>query len=237
MREIVLDTETTGLDPKTGDRIVEIGCVELVNHIPSGEAFHEYMNPERSMPQEAYRVHGLSDDFLADKPKFEAIAERFLAFIKGARLVIHNASFDIGFLNAELTRLNHDPIPMHQVVDTLDLARRKHPGAQNNLDALCNRYGIDSSHRDKHGALLDADLLAHVYIELIGGRQSALDLDSTKAVAGRARTSQSSAGRPTPLEQRLSPDDLERHRSFVEGLGEAPVWAHFDREIASDGAK
>lgn len=237
MREIVLDTETTGLDPKTGDRIVEIGCVELVNHIPSGETFHEYMNPERPMPQEAYRVHGLSDDFLADKPKFEAIAARFLTFVQDARLVIHNASFDIGFLNAELSRLDHDPIPMHQVVDTLDLARRKHPGAQNSLDALCNRYGIDSSHRDKHGALLDADLLAHVYIELIGGRQSALDLNSTKAVASAAGRSHSSAVRSAPLERRLTPEDLERHRSFVKGLGDAPVWARYDREIAGDEAK
>ena len=231
MREIVLDTETTGLDPATGDRIVEIGCVELDNHIPSGNTFHVYINPERRMPKAAFDVHGLSDEFLADKPKFADIAADFAAFIRDARLIIHNASFDIGFLNAELTRAKFEPIPLHAVVDTLDLARRKHPGAQNSLDALCNRYGVDSSHRHLHGALLDADLLALVYIELIGGRQAAFELTDNGTTGVGIVNAASPNPRPHPLPSRLTAEDLEAHRAFVAGLGDEPVWARFDPEI------
>ncbi|MGD9868469.1 MAG: DNA polymerase III subunit epsilon, partial [Hyphomicrobiales bacterium] len=176
MREIVLDTETTGLDPATGDRIVEVGCVELVNHIPTGRVWHQYLNPERDMPEAAFKVHGLSSEFLKDKPLFAAVAKDFVDFIEDARLVIHNASFDIGFINSELARCELAPVGFERVVDTLALARRKHPGAQNSLDALCRRYQVDSSARRKHGALLDAELLAEVYIELIGGHQARLEL-------------------------------------------------------------
>jgi len=176
MREIVLDTETTGLDPLRGDRLVEVGCVELFNRMPTGQTFHRYMNPERDMAAEAFAVHGLSTEFLADKPFFHEVVEEFLAFIGDAPLVIHNASFDISFINAELDRLNRPAIPRERLVDTLLLARRKHPGVSNRLDDLCSRYAIDNSRRTKHGALLDAELLAEVYIDLIGARQSQLIL-------------------------------------------------------------
>ncbi|MBX9874858.1 MAG: DNA polymerase III subunit epsilon, partial [Beijerinckiaceae bacterium] len=176
MREIVLDTETTGVDANAGDRIVEIGCVELVNHCPSGRSFHCYLNPQRPMSEGAFRVHGLSDAFLADKPLFAAVADEFESFIADARLVIHNAAFDIGFLNMELKRIGRGPLEQARVVDTLAMARRKHPGAGNSLDALCSRYGIDNTRRTKHGALLDAEILAEVYIELIGGKQTSLGL-------------------------------------------------------------
>eukprot|EP01037_Dinobryon_pediforme_P041349 gene41349-51043_t len=172
MREIVLDTETTGLEAMGGDRVVEIGCVELFNHIPTGQIFHKYINPERSMPREAFNVHGLSDEFLKDKPKFRQVGPEFASFIAGARLVIHNASFDVGFLNAEFARLGIPAIGPELVVDTLQLARRRHPAGPNSLDALCSRYGIDNTKRVRHGALLDAELLAEVYIELIGGKQA-----------------------------------------------------------------
>lgn len=226
MREIVLDTETTGLDPKTGDRVVEIGCVELANHIPSGRTFHVYINPERPMPEAAFKVHGLSDAFLSDKPKFADIAADFTAFTADAKLIIHNASFDIGFLNAELAALERAPIVMNAVVDTLDLARRRHPGAPNSLDALCSRYGIDTSRRELHGALLDADLLAQVYIELIGGRQSNLELSQTSAPT-RTAVSARRRARSQPLEPRLTGADIDRHRSFVSALGEKPVWLRY----------
>src|SRR5690242_9420421 len=176
MREIVLDTETTGLDPLRGDRLVEVGCVEIFNRMPTGQSFHRYFNPERSMPAEAFAVHGLSDAFLADKPFFHELVDEFLAFIGDSPLVIHNASFDIGFINAELDRIKRAPIPRERLVDTLLLARRKHPGVSNRLDDLCSRYAIDNSHRTKHGALLDAELLAEVYVDLIGARQSQLIL-------------------------------------------------------------
>jgi len=177
MREIVLDTETTGLDPAGGDRIVEIGGIELVNHMPTGRSFHTYLNPERDMPAEAFAVHGLSAAFLADKPKFRDIAPDFLGFIGDARLVIHNAAFDMKFLNAELGWIEMASLPWARAVDTLDIARRRFPGAQNGLDALCRRFGIDNSGREKHGALLDSELLAEVYLELIGGRQHGLGLE------------------------------------------------------------
>jgi DNA polymerase III subunit epsilon len=176
MREIVLDTETTGLDPLRGDRLVEVGCVELYNRMPTGQTFHRYMNPERDMPAEAFNVHGLSTEFLASKPLFTEVVEDFLAFIGDAPLVIHNASFDISFINAELDRIKRQAIPKDRLVDTLLLARRKHPGVSNRLDDLCSRYAIDNSRRTKHGALLDAELLAEVYIDLIGARQSQLIL-------------------------------------------------------------
>ncbi|MFJ5488482.1 DNA polymerase III subunit epsilon, partial [Hansschlegelia beijingensis] len=183
MREIVLDTETTGLDPLTGDRVVEIGCVELLNRIPTGATFHVYLNPERDMPEEAFRVHGLSAEFLSDKPRFADVADDFLAFVAEGALVIHNASFDMAFLDAELKRLGRAPIGRERVVDTLMLARRKNPGGANSLDALCQRYGIDNSRRTKHGALLDSEILAEVYLELLGGRQASLGLSH---LAGRA---------------------------------------------------
>ena len=186
LREIVMDTETTGLDPLNGDRIVEIGGVELINHLPTGRTYHQYINPERPMPREAFEVHGLGDDFLRDKPVFARIVDEFLDFIGDAKLVIHNASFDMGFLNAELTRVGRPLLPDHQAIDTLDIARRKFPGAQASLDALCKRFGVDNSAREKHGALLDSEILAEVYLELVGGRQQGFALtahgsDSTDA--------------------------------------------------------
>lgn len=226
MREIVLDTETTGLDPATGDRIVEIGCVELVNHIPSGNRYHVYVNPERSMPAAAFKVHGLSDDFLRGKPRFADVAGRFLDFVADARLIIHNAAFDVGFINAELARLGLEAVPMHRVLDTLDLARRKHPGAQNSLDALCARYAIDTTHRELHGALLDADLLAMVYLELMGGRQAALSLGNAERSVARA-AGVPVRSRPEPLASRLGAEDAARHRAFLAGLGAAPRWARY----------
>jgi DNA polymerase-3 subunit epsilon len=176
IREIVLDTETTGLDPATGDRIVEIGAVELINHLPTGNYYHQYINPERDMPAEAFNVHGLSAEFLADYPVFSAVAQEFLEFIGDGILVIHNAQFDMKFINAELSWMNRDILPMERVIDSLALARKRHPMGPNSLDALCRRYGIDNSRREKHGALLDSELLADVYIELIGGRQTTFSL-------------------------------------------------------------
>ena len=191
MREIVLDTETTGLDPLRGDRLVEIGCVEMINCMPTGQTFHRHINPERAMPAEAFTVHGLSSEFLADKPLFAQVVDEFLEFIADAPLVIHNASFDIGFINAELDRIKRPAIARDRLVDTLLLARRKHPGVSNRLDDLCSRYAIDNSRRTKHGALLDAELLAEVYIDLIGARQSQLILalgdPRRRAPAGTAK--------------------------------------------------
>ncbi len=227
MREIVLDTETTGLEPAEGHRLVEIGCVEMINGIPTGATFHQYLNPQRDMPAEAFRVHGLSGEFLADKPLFAAVAEEFIRFIDGARLVIHNAAFDMKFINAELARLTMPAIGMDRVVDTLALARRKHPGARASLDELCARYGIDASKRVKHGALVDAEILAEVYIELTGGRQTALGLavQATAAAASRARLATSE--RPQPLATRLSEADVARHASFVGELGEGAIWRRY----------
>jgi DNA polymerase-3 subunit epsilon len=225
VREIILDTETTGLDPTAGDRIVEIGAVELLNHLPTGQTFHVYINPERNMPAEAQAVHGLSSAFLHDKPIFASIANDFLEFIGDSVLIIHNASFDIGFLNAELGFLRLPSIPPERVIDTLHLARQKHPGSANSLDALCRRYGIDSSKRMKHGALLDSELLAEVYLELIGGRQTALILESRiqkKTVTIDQR--QVSRERPNPLASRLTDEEREAHTAFVDGLGEQAIW-------------
>ena len=227
MREIVLDTETTGLDPLQGDRLVEIGCIELVNRIPSGQTFHAYLNPERGMPAEAFAVHGLSEEFLKDKPLFATVADAFLGFLGEAPLVIHNASFDIGFLNAELERAGRPSIGRVRLIDTLLIARRKHAGASNRLDDLCVRYAIDHSRRTKHGALLDAELLAEVYVELIGARQAQLVLSQTAApifVPGATITVRQ---RPAPLAPRVSAAEQEAHRQFIATLGEAAIWRDY----------
>jgi len=232
MREIVLDTETTGLEALGGDRVVEIGCVELVNHIPSGQIYHVYINPERTMPRGAFDVHGLSDDFLKDKPKFREIGPDFAKFIEGGRLVIHNASFDVGFLNAEFARLNIPAIPSDMVVDTLQLARRRHPAGPNSLDALCSRYGIDNSKRTRHGALLDAELLAEVYIELIGGKQAALLLNESGGGA-RGRSGQSSRRaatrqRPVALPPCFHAEERAAHDALIAKMGDAAIWRKYD---------
>lgn len=230
-REIVLDTETTGLDHARGDRIIEIGCIELLNRIPTGREFHCFINPERDVPAEAEAVHGLSTAFLADKPLFAAVADEFTNFIGNDVLVIHNATFDIGFLNMELERLAKPRISHDRVVDTLALSRRKHPGGVHNLDALCKRYGIDNSKRTKHGALMDSLLLAEVYVELLGERQANLELGRTNANGTSASTSVGgavvAAQRPTPLPSRLTDEDLAAHRSFIEGLGETALWRRY----------
>ncbi len=224
MREIVMDTETTGLDPRRGDRLVEVACVELRNYMPSGRVWHEYVNPERDVPREAFAVHGLSTQFLSNKPLFAALAAGFLEFIEGATLVIHNASFDMGFINMELGRLDLPAVPSERVVDTLALARRKHPAGPNSLDALCKRYGIDNSARTVHGALLDAELLAEVYLQLVGGQQPGFDLsygggavEQGKAAASAVRT------RSQPLPARIETSEREAHRSFVSSMKE-PLW-------------
>ncbi|WP_093991473.1 DNA polymerase III subunit epsilon [Flavimaricola marinus] len=225
MREIVLDTETTGFDPEEGDRIVEIGAVELINHVPTGRTYHQYINPQRSMPQEAFEVHGLGDDFLRDKPLFADIADAFVKFIGADRLVIHNASFDMKFLNAELRWLNRPQLPMDQALDTLAIARRRFPGSPASLDALCRRFNIDNSNRTLHGALLDSEILAEVYLELIGGRQPDLVLapEQTKgetATAGSWRP----RPRPQPLPSRLTEEEAAAHAEFVAKLGDDAVW-------------
>lgn len=225
LREIVLDTETTGLDPKTGHRVVEIGCVELINHFPSGRTWHHYFNPERNMPDEAFRIHGISDEFLKDKPPFRTLADDFVEFIDDAMLLIHNASFDIGFLNFEFELVEHSPISWERVTDTLALARRKHPAGPNSLDALCRRYQIDNSARVKHGALLDCELLAEVYIELIGGHQAKLELDSLLteySFDGLGATK--IENRPKPLPNRLSPEEIAAHNVLLDSLGGDSVW-------------
>jgi DNA polymerase-3 subunit epsilon len=228
MREIVLDTETTGLDPLRGDRLVEIGCVEIFNRMPTGQTFHRYFNPERDMPAEAFAVHGLSSEFLADKPFFVDEVDAFLEFIGDAPLVIHNASFDISFINAELDRVKRRLIPREQLVDTLLLARRKHPGVSNRLDDLCSRYAIDNSRRTKHGALLDAELLAEVYVDLIGARQSQLILASESQEI-RIGTSGDMPRRQrlVPLVPRVTDTDREAHRAFIATLGDKAIWNDF----------
>ena len=232
MREIILDTETTGLDAKGGDRLIEVGCVELVNRIPSGREFHAYINPDgREVHPDAEAIHGLSGSFLADKPRFADVAGPLLAFIADAPLVIHNAGFDIGFINAELQRLALPQIAMHQVVDTLALARRKHPAVSNNLDALCKRYGIDNSQRTKHGAIMDSLLLAGVYVELLGERQAAMHLGAAEQRGGTARAP--TLQRPAPLAPRPARELEERaHRAFVETLGPKAIWKRFTAALA-----
>ena len=226
MREIVFDTETTGLSPLTGDRMVEIGCVELVNRVETGRTFHAYFNPDRSMPAGAEAVHGLSEIFLSDKPRFHEKVEELLDFLGDSPLVAHNASFDFGFLNHELGRCTRPVICMSRMVDTLVLARTRHPGAKHSLDALCTRFGVDRSHRVKHGALLDAQLLAQVYVELTGGRQIGLGLVADTAPQPVAASSDPVTTRePRPARpHRASIEELERHRAFIAKLA-SPLWA------------
>ena len=227
MREIVLDTETTGLDPFEGDRLVEIGCVELVNGIPSGQTFHRYFYPERAMPSEALAIHGLTDEFLKDKPLFAEAVDELIVFLGDAPLVIHNAAFDIGFLNAELERVGRPLIARERMVDTLLIARRKHPGGANRLDDLCVRYSIDNSRRTKHGALLDAELLAEVYVELIGARQAQLVLSQTAISVAAAGELIIVRERPQPLAPRLSAAERAAHLAFVATLGESAIWRDY----------
>ncbi len=233
MREIVFDTETTGLDPKTGDRMVEIGCVEMIGRVETGESFHAYYNPERDMPAAAEAVHGLSISFLETKPLFAQGADELLEFLGDAPLVAHNAGFDFGFLNSELERIGREPISMDRMVDTVAIARKKHPGAKLSLDALCTRYGVDRSHRVKHGALLDAELLAQVYVELTGGRQIGLELaaelEGASAEAdqtGGSRASQTTPSRPRREPRPHAPNAAEvaRHQEFMAGIKDA-IWA------------
>ena len=223
MREIILDTETTGLDPAAGDRIVEIACLELVNHLPTGRTFQRYLNPEREVSAGALEVHGLSDAFLAKQPRFADIVDELLAFIGDATLVIHNAEFDVGFLNAELARCGRPPL-QGKVIDTLQMARQKFPGAQASLDALCRRFSIDNSARSKHGALLDSELLAEVYLELVGGRQVGLDLvlQSSAPAGSRAPLAERIARPPRP--HAPSPEELAAHAALVAKLKD-PIWA------------
>jgi DNA polymerase-3 subunit epsilon len=235
MREIVFDTETTGFDPKGGHRMVEIGCIELINRVPTGAVFHEYFDPERDMPAEAEAVHGLSIGFLTGKPRFSDRAEDLIVFLGDAPLIAHNAAFDFGFLNAELAASGLGDVSLDRMVDTIAIARRKHPGAKLSLDALCSRYGIDRSHRTKHGALLDAELLAQLYVELLGGRQIGLELAADAAAPeaaqpGGARAPTGSALMPGPARpfraarpHRASEAELTRHSAFMAGFGD-PLW-------------
>ena len=225
MREIVFDTETTGLDPSDGHRVIELGCVELIDHLPTGANFHRYLNPERLVPPETTRVHGLTDEFLADKPLFAEIVDEFLEFLGDAPLVIHNAVFDIKFINSELARLRREPIPLARAIDTIEIAKAKIPGARYSLDELCKRFAIDLSARSKHGALLDAELTARLYLELIGGRQTRLELAPTDGGGSDALQSRSARQRPAPLAPRLSDTESAAHALFVEQeLGGEALW-------------
>jgi DNA polymerase-3 subunit epsilon len=229
MREIVLDTETTGFEPSEGHRIVEIGAVELFNHMPTGKTYHQYINPERSMPREAFEVHGLGDDFLRDKPVFKQIGRAFLEFIGDAKLVIHNAAFDVKFLNFELKLIGLPSIEWSRAIDTLAISRQKFPGSPASLDALCRRFGVDNSAREKHGALLDSEILAEVYLELIGGRQPDFGLASQPAKSVAQTVAQTDdwrpRPRPEPLPPRLTEEEAAAHATFVEKLGAAAIWA------------
>jgi len=228
LREIVLDTETTGLDAANGDRLIELGCIEIVNRIPTGLEFHRYLNPERDIHLDAVAVHGLTTAFLQDKPLFKDIADDFLAFIDDAPLVAHNAAFDLGFINAELDRASRATLGSDRVVDTLVLARRRHPAGPNTLDALCKRYGIDLSQRTKHGALLDSMLLAGVYVELLGERQAALVFNGRSGAEGTERADAGKAmQRPMALPSMLSAEDEAAHREFVKSLGPNAVWVQY----------
>lgn len=235
MREIIFDTETTGLDPLKGDRLVEIGCIELINRVPTGRTFHAYYNPQRSMPAEAEAVHGLSERFLSDKPLFRDGCDDLLDFLEDSMLVAHNARFDFGFLNAELGMCSKAEIGLHRMIDTVAIARTKHPGAKHSLDALCTRYGIDRSHRIKHGALLDAELLAQLYVELTGGRQIGLVLGEI-AAAGAPATLTDRAAAPRidrPFRHFApSPAELARHAAFVATLSD-PLWDVKDADARS----
>ncbi|WP_184042327.1 DNA polymerase III subunit epsilon [Roseospira visakhapatnamensis] len=234
MREIVLDTETTGFDPDQGDRIVEIGALELLNHVATGRTYHVYLNPERDMPEGAYRVHGLSSAFLADKPLFHEVVDAFLTFIADSALVIHNAAFDMKFLNAELARIDRPPLSMDRAIDTVTMARRKFPGAPASLDALCRRFAIDNAHRALHGALLDSELLAEVYLELMGGREPGLGLMKTGAArrgadpddpggADGALPSAATRPRRSPRPHQESAAERDAHGVFLTRLKD-PIW-------------
>lgn len=230
MREIIFDTETTGLENKV-DRVIEIGGIELLNHFPTGRTFHVYINPgDRKVHPDALAIHGITDEFLKDKPGFAEIVEELTAFFDGARWVAHNATFDMGFINAELARLDRAPVSPDLVIDTLSMARRKHPMGPNSLDALCRRYGIDNTHRTKHGALLDSELLAEVYIEMIGGRQAALGLTTQEA---RERSEEPDdlvvlpRARPAPLRPRLAESDIAAHIALVETMGAKSIWSRY----------
>jgi DNA polymerase III subunit epsilon len=227
MREIVFDTETTGLDPGQGDRLVEIGCIELVNRFPTGKTFHCYFNPERDMPAQALAIHGLTGEFLKDKPLFAHKVDELIAFLGEAQLVAHNAMFDHGFLNAELERAGRGGVSRERMVDTLLIARRKHPGGANRLDDLCVRYAVDNSRRTKHGALLDAELLAEVYVELIGARQAQLILSQTTAPVQAAGEAIVLRERPAPLAARLTEAARAAHRRFIASLGERAIWRDY----------
>lgn len=228
MREIVLDTETTGLSPKEGHRLVEIGCLELINYLPTGNVFHVYINPERDMPAEAFKIHGLSDEFLSDKPVFKDVAQEFLDFISDSRLIIHNASFDMNFLRHEMKAIGVSAFKHNEVLDTLLEARKKHPGSPNSLDALCRRYNIDNSNRTLHGALLDSELLAEVYLELIGGRQPDLTFaHEDKVVVNINQNAIEVSQRPEILPERLSEVEKSAHKDFVRTLGDAPIWKDY----------
>jgi DNA polymerase-3 subunit epsilon len=224
MREIVLDTETTGLDPAEGHRVVEIGAVELFRHVPTGVVFHRYLNPERPMPPEALAVHGLDDAFLADKPKFAAVAAELLAFIGDDRLIIHNAAFDLKFLNAELARVGPHRLTSDRAIDTAAVARGKFPGAPASLDALCRRFNVDNSGREKHGALLDSELLAEVYLELIGGRQPDFGLTTAAGARAAAAPAYAPPPRPQALAPRVTEAEAAAHAAFVASLGEGNFW-------------
>ncbi|HEY2244123.1 MAG TPA: DNA polymerase III subunit epsilon [Xanthobacteraceae bacterium] len=226
MREIVFDTETTGLDPLAGDRLVEIGCIELFNRFPTGKTFHGYFNPERDMPESALKIHGLTVDFLRNQPLFAHRVSELIVFLGDAQLVAHNAMFDLAFLNAELERAGHPAVSRDRMVDTLLIARRKHPGAANRLDDLCARYAIDNSRRVKHGALLDAELLAEVYVELIGARQAQLILSQAPAIVMPGEII-AVRERPAPLPSRLTADAQAAHRRFIASLGQNAVWRDY----------
>ncbi len=229
MREIVLDTETTGFEPSEGHRIVEIGAIELLNHLPTGRIYHQYINPERAMPIEAFNVHGLGDDFLRDKPRFAEVALAFLEFVgMDSKLVIHNAAFDMKFLNAELGWAGQTTLPMDRAIDTVAIARRRFPGSPASLDALCRRFVIDNSAREKHGALLDSELLAEVYLELIGGRQPDFALShDQQGQSDSAATNWRPEPRPHRLAPRITGQETEAHGAFVNDLGDGAIWKRF----------
>jgi DNA polymerase-3 subunit epsilon len=235
MREIIFDTETTGLSPAKGDRVIEIGAVELINHLPTGKTYHQYIHPEtKDVDQGAFDVHGISMEFLADKPKFAEIAEDFLDFFSNGTLIAHNASFDMGFINHELKLIGVDAISNDRVLDTLQIARKKYPAGPNSLDALCSRLGINNAHRTKHGALLDSEILAEVYLELIGGRQSTFQLSSADETTARSEDYAEIVSR-APAEQRqealpsrLKEEDLERHQKFMDGLNSDNIWKKYE---------
>ena len=229
MREIVLDTETTGLDPHDGHRVVEIGAVEIFNGLPTGQTYHQYINPERNMPEEAFAVHGLGDNFLKDKPKFSHIADDFLSFVRDAQLVIHNADFDMKFINAELARANKSVIPMQKIVDTLQIARKKFPGSPASLDALCRRFNIDNSARALHGALLDSEILAEVYLELSGGRQPDFELSTQTSttqsnLVNSEQQDRKVRKRPSELPSRITEQEKAAHSAFINDLVDTALW-------------